>query len=101
LDKSATPEIRRFRIAECLIRLRAIASAIQQSDFFKHHEVIGSSLLFLYDNDKVGIWLIDFAKALPVTHRQLDHVSQWQFGNHEDGYLTGILNMIKMFERLQ
>ena len=60
-------------------------------------QVVGSSILIIYDSKHVGAWMIDFAKTLSlpdgvnVTHRKL-----WQQGNHEEGYLTGIDNLIEV-----
>jgi len=57
--------------------------------------------LIIYDSKHVGAWMIDFAKTLSlpdgvdVTHRR-----PWQQGNHEEGYLTGIDNLIHTIESL-
>ncbi|XP_064647262.1 inositol-trisphosphate 3-kinase homolog isoform X2 [Lineus longissimus] len=68
----------------------------------EHDQVIGSSLLFLYDDSgAAGVWLIDFAKTITVENRLLDHTSKWEMGNHEDGCLTGLDNLIKMFQSIQ
>lgn len=62
-----------------------------------NEQVVGSSILIIYDSQHVGAWVIDFAKTLPlsdgvsVTHRQ-----PWQQGNHEEGWLTGIDNLIRV-----
>ena len=61
-------------------------------------QLIGSSLLILYDADEnVGIWMIDFTKTLPVpaNFRKLSHRQPWQPGNHEDGYLFGLDHLIE------
>lgn len=61
--------------------------------------MVGSSILIIYDSQHVGAWVIDFAKTLPlpdglaVTHRQ-----PWQQGNHEEGWLTGIDNLIRVMK---
>ncbi|XP_068158793.1 inositol-trisphosphate 3-kinase A isoform X2 [Drosophila tropicalis] len=83
-------------------RLRAIRATLALSEFFQTHEVIGSSLLFVHDHAHASIWLIDFAKtvALPPEHN-IDHYSAWKVGNHEDGYLIGINNLIDIFVELQ
>ena len=60
-------------------------------------QVIGGSLLFLYDDEgKAGVWMIDFAKTLPHPELTLDHRSSWQLGNCEDGYLKGLDNLIQV-----
>ncbi|XP_036338763.1 inositol-trisphosphate 3-kinase A-like isoform X3 [Rhagoletis pomonella] len=79
-------------------RLQAIRATLECSDFFRTHEVIGSSLLFVHDRKQASVWLIDFAKTvgLPENH-QIDHSSTWTVGNHEDGYLIGINNLLEIF----
>lgn len=43
--------------------------------------------------------MIDFAKTVPVPDNvNIDHASAWKVGNHEDGYLIGIDNLISIFE---
>lgn len=59
-------------------------------------QVIGSSLLIICDDVHVGMWMIDFAKTLYVPDRLLTHRDLWHFGNHEDGYLIGVDNLIKV-----
>ncbi|KAM7349516.1 inositol 1,4,5-triphosphate kinase 2 isoform 2-T7 [Cochliomyia hominivorax] len=83
-------------------RLRAIRATLECSDFFRSHEVIGSSLLFVHDRKQANVWLIDFAKTvlLPQNH-YIDHASTWKVGNHEDGYLIGINNLIDIFAELE
>ena len=46
----------------------------------------------------MNIWLIDFAKTRRVEDgTELNHREKWQEGNHEDGYLFGIDNMISIW----
>ena len=65
-------------------------------------QVIGSSLLFVHDSGgKTGIWLIDFGKTTPVPgNLPLNHREEWKEGNREDGYLTGLDNMIDIWGKL-
>jgi hypothetical protein len=43
--------------------------------------------------------MIDFAKTVPVPENvSIDHSSAWKVGNHEDGYLIGLDNLISIFE---
>ncbi|KAJ0176218.1 hypothetical protein K1T71_008392 [Dendrolimus kikuchii] len=84
-----------------LERLRSIRATLTESHFFKTHELIGSSLLFVHDKRKASIWMIDFAKTVPVPDNvTIDHNSAWKVGNHEDGYLIGLDNLISIFESL-
>ncbi|XP_078089357.1 inositol-trisphosphate 3-kinase B-like [Mustelus asterias] len=83
-------------VAAYLTRLKKIQKALESSEFFKKHEVIGSSLLFIHDKNEVAkVWLIDFGKTtrLPCG-KTLNHRLPWQEGNREDGYLWGLDNMI-------
>ncbi|XP_043660222.1 inositol-trisphosphate 3-kinase A isoform X4 [Drosophila teissieri] len=82
-------------------RLRAIRATLAVSEFFQSHEVIGSSLLFVHDQTHASIWLIDFAKTVELPPQlRIDHYSAWKVGNHEDGYLIGINNLIDIFVEL-
>lgn len=59
-------------------------------------------MLFVHDRKQANVWLIDFAKTvlLPENHF-IDHSSTWKVGNHEDGYLIGINNLIDIFAELE
>lgn len=84
-----------------LKRLYDLKQALLNSKFFLTHELIGSSLLFVHDDEEANIWLIDFAKthSLPDNTR-VNHTNKWELGNHEDGYLAGIENLIRIFESI-
>lgn len=63
--------------------------------------MIGSSLLFVHDRNQACIWLIDFAKTVSLpSGANITHINEWSVGNHEDGYLIGINNLIQLFEEL-
>uniref|UniRef100_A0A915AWH2 Kinase n=1 Tax=Parascaris univalens TaxID=6257 RepID=A0A915AWH2_PARUN len=91
------PEIVRKQF---LYRLRRLRDAAQRSYFFKHHEIVGSSLLLVYDDFHASAWMIDFAKSVPIEGRIIDHRSEWKLGNHEDGYFTGLDNLIKIIDEM-
>ncbi|CEF67734.1 Inositol 1,4,5-triphosphate kinase 1 [Strongyloides ratti] len=92
-----TGKIRR----QVLERLYEMREKIEKSTFFKYHEVVGSSLLIVHDRNKSGVWMIDFAKSNKVEDSSpLDHRRPWELGNHEDGYLVGIDNLIKIIESI-
>jgi len=58
-------------------------------------QLIGSSLLLLYDEcNRANVWMIDFAKTLLVPDHVLTHRDSWHLGNHEEGYLTGLDNLV-------
>lgn len=64
-------------------------------------QVIGSSLLFVHDTSgKASVWMIDFGKTVALKDGLLlDHRSPWQEGNHEDGYLWGLDNMVDIWSQ--
>uniref|UniRef100_A0A8B9PCB5 Kinase n=1 Tax=Apteryx owenii TaxID=8824 RepID=A0A8B9PCB5_APTOW len=85
-----------------LKRLQEIHVILESSDFFKRHEVVGSSLLFVHDDSgNANVWLIDFGKTTLLPDGQtLDHRIPWQEGNREDGYLLGLDNLIGILESI-
>lgn len=85
---------------ELLNRLKRIRTYIEKSNFFQSHEIIGSSILIIYDEDNVGAWLIDFAKSRPLENMEIDHRREWTQGNHEEGLLFGLDELIKVFEKV-
>lgn len=84
---------------ELIKRLKSMRQLMEKSEFFQTHEVVGSSVFIVFDEERVGVWLIDFAKArrLPVGVK-VDHRKQWIPGNCEEGLLHGIDELIKVFE---
>ncbi|XP_075956531.1 inositol-trisphosphate 3-kinase Cb [Anarhichas minor] len=85
-----------------LQRLKELRSVLEQSQFFRTHEVVGSSLLFVHDaSGKARVWMIDFGKTVPLPEPQtLDHRTPWMEGNREDGYLWGLDNLIDIFSTM-
>ncbi|XP_035278692.1 inositol-trisphosphate 3-kinase B [Anguilla anguilla] len=84
-------------ILKCyLSRLKEIKDTLEKSTFFKTHEVIGSSLLFVHDKrEQAKVWMIDFGKTTPLPEGQvLCHRAPWVEGNREDGYLWGLDHLI-------
>ncbi|XP_016976885.1 inositol-trisphosphate 3-kinase homolog isoform X1 [Drosophila rhopaloa] len=86
---------------ELLKRLKHMRLVIEQSSFFARHEIVGSSIFIVYDDERVGVWLIDFAKCreLPPQVR-VDHRSAWTPGNREEGLLRGMDELIRSFEEV-
>nr|XP_056708833.1 inositol-trisphosphate 3-kinase B [Euleptes europaea] len=85
-----------------LNRLKGIHATLETSPFFKCHEVIGSSLLFIHDKkEQAKVWMIDFGKTTPLPEGQtLQHNVPWVEGNREDGYLWGLDNLIGILTEL-
>ncbi|KAM8813747.1 inositol-trisphosphate 3-kinase B isoform 1-T3 [Rhynchonycteris naso] len=83
-------------------RLKDIRATLEVSPFFKCHEVIGSSLLFIHDKkEQAKVWMIDFGKTTPLPEGQtLQHDIPWQEGNREDGYLSGLNNLINILTEM-
>ncbi|KAI5637940.1 inositol polyphosphate kinase domain-containing protein [Phthorimaea operculella] len=83
-------------------RLREIRDQFERSDFFKTHEIVGSSIFIIYDEERVGAWLIDFAKTRRVPEgAEVNHRSSWKQGNHEEGFLYGLDRLIHTIETAQ
>lgn len=60
-------------------------------------QVVGSSLFMIYDDHNVGVWLIDFAKTYPVPPGiVVNHRRPWVQGNHEEGLLYGLDQLISV-----
>uniref|UniRef100_A0A2K5JEJ2 Kinase n=1 Tax=Colobus angolensis palliatus TaxID=336983 RepID=A0A2K5JEJ2_COLAP len=83
-------------------RLEELREALEVSPFFKTHEVVGSSLLFVHDHTGLAkVWMIDFGKTVALPdHQTLSHRLPWAEGNREDGYLWGLDNMICLLQGL-
>lgn len=78
-------------------RLLDLRDTMASSRFFQNHELIGTSLLFVYDlTGNTGVWMIDFGKTIE-TESPITHTTEWTLGNHEDGYLLGLETITRMF----
>lgn len=84
-------------------RLKQIKEKFESSSFLMSHQIIGSSILFMFDEmGNTGAWMIDFSKTVPLPQgKTLTHRDDWALGNGEDGYLYGVDSLIKIFENLE
>ncbi|XP_071539446.1 uncharacterized protein [Panulirus ornatus] len=83
-------------------QLKSIKVTLETSPFFKTHELIGSSLLFVHNETSALVRMIDFAKTIPLPENvHITHRSPWSEGTHEDGYLLGLDNLIDLFLTLE
>ncbi|XP_070782416.1 inositol-trisphosphate 3-kinase B [Enoplosus armatus] len=85
-----------------LSRLEEIRDTLEISPFFKTHEVIGSSLLFVHDSKgQAKVWMIDFGKTTPLPDGdELTHRASWVEGNREDGYLFGLDSLVDIISSM-
>ena len=64
-------------------------------------QIVGSSLLFVHDGKDAGVWMIDFGKTIPLQEgAKVTHEAPWVRGNHEDGYITGLENVIDILQEI-
>uniref|UniRef100_H3D045 Kinase n=1 Tax=Tetraodon nigroviridis TaxID=99883 RepID=H3D045_TETNG len=86
-----------------LSRLEEIRDTLETSPFFKAHEVIGSSLLFVHDSTgRAKVWMIDFGKTTPLPDgEELTHRKEWVEGNREDGYLFGLDSLVDIISSME
>ena len=99
---------RRDVLVSFMHQLRDLRSRLDTDEIFLTHSFIRSSLLLVYDGEsgETHVRMIDLARVSASgkdTHgipRRLDHRSAWSEGNHEDGYLTGLDNLIDIFTEL-
>lgn len=94
----------KIRLAKDILeQLRRILSGCERSRYFQGHEFVGTSLLFVADQSPpmAKVFMIDFAKTLSVPDGvSINHRRPWELGNHEDGFLFGLDNLISCWEEV-
>ena len=86
-----------------LTKLSEMEAGLRASETFACCEVVGSSLFFVADGrGRVGVWMMDFGLtcAADVPGGRLRRDAPWERGNHEDGYLTGLVNLQRLWRRV-
>lgn len=100
-DTEATRRQRTVLVQQILKQLRDLQQAMMNSAFFWSHEIIGASVLFIVSQDKAKVRLIDFAKTCKLPDGvTIDHQSPWVLGNHEDGCLLGMQELVSCWEQI-
>jgi len=103
-ESSFRPEFTRRAIVRTLVKkLKEFRTSLEESALLQNLEVIGSSLLVVADGDgRCGIYLIDFAKTNPLPNDvRITHRNPWVLGNHEDGILIGVDNLVSVIEEVE
>ena len=81
-------------------RLDELQGVLRDSKLFFQHEFVGSTLLFLADvTGRTSVSMIDFGVTKAV-EGGLRHDVAWELGNREDGYLTGLDNLRRLWAQL-
>jgi len=82
-------------------QLHELRECVEGSELFMSHSFLRTSLLFSYSDvtNTAKIHIIDLSRVSEAG-RRLTHRSPWESGNHEDGYLTGLDNLSRIFESL-
>lgn len=94
-SKEAISQLRVTLVQQIVAQLESLLEAMEKSTFFKANEFVGSSLLFVVDAHQARVHLIDLAKTEPLPEGvMITHRSSWKMGNHEDGMLLGVENLI-------
>ena len=101
------------RVAECegrchprdlardiLARLHSFEAALRRWDIFEKNEFVGSSLFFIADaTGRSDVKMIEFG-VKTAYDSGLTHDQPWEQGNHEDGYLTGVHSLQRLWKQL-
>eukprot|EP00962_Isochrysis_galbana_P019076 scaffold5550_cov107-Isochrysis_galbana.AAC.2 len=86
--------------------LAQLSADLRRSPWFMRRELVSSSILFVHDaadmtGDSVRLRLIDFAKTAEIPEgKTLTHEALWEAGNYEDGYLTGLDSLCRLWSRV-
>lgn len=92
------------KLSEAILEdLHELWRVVNNSPFVQRHCFVGASLLFVVDakGPRAGVFMIDFAKTTAMPEgKDIDHMTPWRLGNHEDGLFIGIDNMIKTWEEV-
>jgi len=100
-NTECTRRMRLVLVRQIVEQLEGLLDAVVKSGFIRTHELIGTSCLFVVSREKASLHLIDFAKTSALEDGvSIDHRSTWQRGNHEDGFILGIENLLRLWKKV-
>jgi len=93
---------RRQLIDAFLPKLRDLRSTLEGCSTFMQHEFVRTSVLLVYSNatNSTSVHIIDLTRVSHLGGTTITHRTEWEPGNHEDGYLIGLDNLIRTFEEV-
>jgi len=93
---------RRQLLESFLPQLRHLRSTLEACDTFMQHEFVRTSVLLVYSNatNSTSVHIIDLTRVSHLGGTRITHRNEWEPGNHEDGYLVGLDNLINQFEEV-
>jgi 1D-myo-inositol-triphosphate 3-kinase len=103
-DSLETLEFLKLRLqiaSDVSARLSEIYSLCKESTYVGSHEFVGASLLIVAECSppRATVHIIDLAKTVKVPEGvTIDHMSKWEVGNHEDGFLHGLVECKSCWE---
>lgn len=69
--------------------------------YFYDYEIIDSSLYLIHDNKRADVYMIDFEKTIKLPYGITNtHYRRWENNEYEDGYLTGVIELMQIFKEL-
>jgi 1D-myo-inositol-triphosphate 3-kinase len=82
--------------------LKELRRTLEGCELFMRHVFMRTSILFVYSNvtNATSVHVIDLARVSDAGFR-LTHRAAWEPGNQEDGYLTGLDNLIQTLEEIE
>jgi len=90
-------------ISSFLPKLRDLRTSLENCHVFASHEFVRTSILLVYSNatNSTTVHIIDLTRVSELLNgKTINHRDEWAPGNHEDGYLVGLDNLISTFEKV-
>ena len=84
-------------------QIRDLTAALERSEWFLSHTVVMSSLLLVYDSHPASdlhpiVRIIDLPHCVKLAEGDvITHRRPYEHGNHEEGFLIGLDNLLNVF----